>query len=362
MEKNISTVINSDIDIDSDAEEFYKNYWQEGEKIKEERKELSNLILKRFFPDSLKNCKILEIGIGGEGGVLSGLMKENEVMGVDVSESAIKLCQNLGIKVVKLNMDTDKLPVNDNYFDVIFAFEVFEHFANPQHAIEEINRTLKENGVLLISTPNKFTYHWPRLFYPVLFEKENFALFLMINKFKVKSENDNYIVNGYYDTNLDDSEKGWSNYFYCNKIALNDCQAYFNIGMDFWNKRDENGLRLYPIEAVDCFRKSLSINNNLFVRCFYTRALAYRAAFNDFDEFNSNMHILLDFAESKNEENTNFVKFSLLMAELELKKFKLSVLSNEKFKEYLHLIINSGETNLIKEIKEDLNLVNKLYS
>jgi len=250
----------------------------------------------------------------------------------------------------------------DNYFDIIFAFEVFEHFANPQHAIEEIYRLLKEKGTLLISTPNRLTYHWPRLFYPTLFEQNEFENFLRINNFEVKLDSQSFYINRYRETNIKDSLKKWNNYFYCKKIGKNDSGAYFKNGLHFWNQKDNNGLRLFPIEAIDCFRKSLALNNNIFVRCFFTRALTYRAVYNDIDEFNNNMGILVNLAESQNDINTNFVKFSILMAELELKKFNLTVLSNKKFDEYLLLILNSGETNLINEIKEELNLVNKLFS
>ncbi len=361
MDETTSTIVNSNKNLNSNAAEFYKDYWVAGEKISKDREELSDHILTRYFPDGVINYKILEIGIGGEGGIVNTLKDKNEIFGIDVSDSAIELCKKLGVEVKKVNLDIDTIPFPDNYFDIIFAFEVFEHFANPQHAIEEINRTLKENGILLISTPNRFTYHWPRLFYPNLFDKNEFFNFLIINNFVVKLNKDKYLVNAYRNTIIDYSQKGWSNYYFCNKIANNNSLAHFNNGLYFWNLKDENGLRLYPIEAIECFRKSLTINNNLFVRCFFTRALVYRGVYNDSDEFNSNMEQLISIMESDKNENTIFVKFSIIMAEIELKKFKLSVLNNDKFEQFLRDIINCGETNLINEIEAELQLIKKLY-
>lgn len=361
MDELVSIRLSSELEVNSNAEIFYKDFWKSGEKVKKRRNELSENILRKYFPEGIKNNKVLEIGIGGEGGIVNPIKEFNEVYGVDVSDSAIELCKKLEIDVRKVNLNIDTIPFPDNYFDVVFAFEVFEHFANPQHAIEEIVRTLKGDGVLLISTPNSLTYHWPRLFYPKLFEAKQFVNFLTINNFIVKYDADIFTVNAYRNTIIDSSQIGWSNYFYCKKIRENDSESFFNNGLYFWNQRDENGIRLYPIEAIECFRKSLTINNNFFIRCFFTRALTYRGIFNDVDEFNYNINILTNLAESEKSDITIFVKFSIIMVEIELKKFQLSVLSSKKFEEYLVSIINSGENNLIIEINEELKLVKKLY-
>ncbi|MGD8781281.1 MAG: class I SAM-dependent methyltransferase [Ignavibacteria bacterium] len=183
MEKKIKTITNSLKDINSDSDDFYKNYWTEENKIKPFHFKKNEKLLNHFFEDKIVNKKILEIGVGGEGGIIISLRDNNEVTGVDVSDSAIKNCRKFGLNIEKYNLDTDNLEFDDCVFDIVFAFEVFEHFSNPQHAIEEIYRVLKPNGLLLIGIPTTLTYHWPRLFYPSLFEKENFKDFLLINGF-----------------------------------------------------------------------------------------------------------------------------------------------------------------------------------
>ena len=42
----------------------------------------------------------------------------------------------------------DGIPKGDKFFDYVVSFEVFEHFQNPDTAITEIKRVLKDNGVL----------------------------------------------------------------------------------------------------------------------------------------------------------------------------------------------------------------------
>lgn len=64
----------------------------------------------------------------------------------------------------------DKIPVIDNYADMLICQEGIEHFSDQLKAFKEFNRVLKTNGKLLITTPSysnlssKFSY--------LLFESE----------------------------------------------------------------------------------------------------------------------------------------------------------------------------------------------
>lgn len=46
----------------------------------------------------------------------------------------------------------------DNYFDLIFCDNVLEHVENPTLFYKEISRVLKEGGVFISKTPNKYHY------------------------------------------------------------------------------------------------------------------------------------------------------------------------------------------------------------
>lgn len=51
------------------------------------------------------------------------------------------------------NLNVDKIPFEDEYFENVIAGDVIEHVENPSQLLREINRVLKDNGRLIISTP-----------------------------------------------------------------------------------------------------------------------------------------------------------------------------------------------------------------
>lgn len=58
----------------------------------------------------------------------------------------------------------DMKPVPSNYYDVVFANQVFEHTKRLQEAIIECFRVLKVGGVLIGSSPYKLGIHGPPKF------------------------------------------------------------------------------------------------------------------------------------------------------------------------------------------------------
>lgn len=62
--------------------------------------------------------------------------------------------------------DIYKIPVKDNFFDVILCVEVIEHLTDPIKAINELKRILKVGGQLIITAPfNSLTHYAPYHFY-----------------------------------------------------------------------------------------------------------------------------------------------------------------------------------------------------
>ena len=55
----------------------------------------------------------------------------------------------------KVDIEHDNLPYPDRFFDLVTSFEVIEHFKyGPQKTLKEVNRVLKNDGFLILTTPN----------------------------------------------------------------------------------------------------------------------------------------------------------------------------------------------------------------
>jgi len=99
--------------------------------------------------------RVLDVGCGdGSFSLKIQNFTKNIVYGIDVSETAVKLSIKKGINAIKCNINYERLPFKDEFFDIIFMGEVIEHLSNPDFAIKEIRRVLKDKGVLILSTPN----------------------------------------------------------------------------------------------------------------------------------------------------------------------------------------------------------------
>jgi SAM-dependent methyltransferase len=61
-------------------------------------------------------------------------------------------------EVFAVNLNKEKLPFEKKLFDTVIAGDVIEHVENPSHLLREINRVLKEDGKLVLSTPH--ANHW----------------------------------------------------------------------------------------------------------------------------------------------------------------------------------------------------------
>lgn len=231
--------------------------------------------------------RILELGVGGEGGIIAALLGSSHVHGIDVSDSAIAACRGLGIPVNKANCDRESLPFDASSFDAVIALEVFEHFSNPQFVIEEIRRVLKPGGTLIISIPSRYTYHWPRLFYPDLFVPDTFHDFLLANRFLPKQHGDPFFSNCFNGhPSLSATEKSFSLYWQAAKISDLDLSSMHMAGKELFSRKDHNGIRVRPIEALELFKQCMDIAPaSTDIKTDYLCALFYRVINGDSREF-----------------------------------------------------------------------------
>lgn len=114
----------------------------------------SNERLRKIFAmiNKEKRGKLLDLGcLKGE---FSFELKKKwwNVFGADIS-SALNEAEKKGIKCIKFDFEKP-FPFKNNSFDVVFAGEIIEHIFDTDFFVSELNRILKPNGVLVISTPN----------------------------------------------------------------------------------------------------------------------------------------------------------------------------------------------------------------
>lgn len=113
--------------------------------------------LKFLFNPVVNGLKILDVGCGPGSDVDFLLKAGNEVHGLDISDEALYYAQNRGIIPHKINLSqSSHFPFSNSSFDLVIATDILEHLFFPKQTLEEINRVLKQNGILVASVPNHF--------------------------------------------------------------------------------------------------------------------------------------------------------------------------------------------------------------
>lgn len=110
--------------------------------------------------------EILDLGCA-EGRLAVALARAGHRVSVgDVSPSQLRHAENLAAQAgVRLegsyacNIEEGPGTLAGRRFDAVFFMDVVEHLKNPVKGLENIRSLLKENGVLVINTPNASTPH-----------------------------------------------------------------------------------------------------------------------------------------------------------------------------------------------------------
>lgn len=103
-----------------------------------------------------QGSKILDVGSIPP--LLIAVLKnyDYDVQGLDISPERFQgMIKQIGLEVVKCDIETKNIPFADNSFDGVIFNEMFEHLRiNPIFTLREILRVIKPEGTLLLSTPN----------------------------------------------------------------------------------------------------------------------------------------------------------------------------------------------------------------
>jgi 2-polyprenyl-3-methyl-5-hydroxy-6-metoxy-1,4-benzoquinol methylase len=137
-------------------DETHPNFirWERARNLSIERGKFVKQILSQFT--SLKNLWILDLG-SGEGGTSKIFDDENIVISADLSLLRLQR-QRINLKTQNsVNCNAMILPFKNSCFDVVILQDVFEHIIDKKILITAIKKVLKPDGILYLSTPNKFS-------------------------------------------------------------------------------------------------------------------------------------------------------------------------------------------------------------
>lgn len=155
------------------------NNSDDGKFVKPMYKELQKEI------EKIGRGKLLDVGCGN-GNLFTFLSKEQyEMFGIDFSENMIsEAIKNCGDKASFFVADAEKLPFDDNTFDILTCNASFHHYIHPDMVLSEMKRVLKAGGTLIIGDPYILTALRPLMNVFTKFSNEGDYHFYGLNEMK----------------------------------------------------------------------------------------------------------------------------------------------------------------------------------
>ncbi|MBW2966379.1 class I SAM-dependent methyltransferase [Candidatus Woesearchaeota archaeon] len=133
---------------------YYERYWEKPDKAAPVTDVTTPKRLKLLFETIGEGKKVLDVGCGN--GYITKKMVDqgNEVIGMDISANAIKEARRINpdIKFICCSAE-QRYPFKNEKFDIVFAGEVIEHIYDTSFMFSEINRVLKNKGLLILTVP-----------------------------------------------------------------------------------------------------------------------------------------------------------------------------------------------------------------
>ena len=146
---------------------------------------LNEHLCRYWFAQLLVEGKaVLDVGSGAGYGSQVLAAKASSVVAVDLSEEAVRYAREKysGPNIYTMVGDGCDLPLARDSVDVIIDFELIEHLKKQRVHLLELNRVLRSDGFLMISTPNRtfYTEESNRVnpFHTQEFDLQEFILFL----------------------------------------------------------------------------------------------------------------------------------------------------------------------------------------
>jgi SAM-dependent methyltransferase len=98
--------------------------------------------------------RVLDLGCR-YGALTRAYLEGNDVVGVDVDRDALAQAAARGIETHWADVE-ERLPFDDESFDVVVAGELLEHVRDPARLVADAERLLRPGGAFVGSVPNAF--------------------------------------------------------------------------------------------------------------------------------------------------------------------------------------------------------------
>lgn len=177
--------------------EYYRNYYSEElglgniekrvrGRITRERSKRTLAKLRKLL--DFKDKSVLDVGCGPGEFVVTLNLHGIKTMGVTPDEDEVEVAKvwqkYYGLKNNVVKGYGEKLPFEDNTFDIVLSHHVLEHVDDVKKTVDEMLRVLMTGGSLYISTPN---YWKPKeghygIFWPPFLPKSLSSLYLKLRR------------------------------------------------------------------------------------------------------------------------------------------------------------------------------------
>ena len=132
----------------TDNDKYTKEYFED---IEESRYRISPEIFNFAQFTRFRDKKLLEVGIGAATDFLQWVRAGTKAYGLDLTEEAIEHARHrlsiYGLEAEQLVVgDSENLPFDDNFFDIVYSWGVIHHTPDTNKAMNEIIRVLKPGG------------------------------------------------------------------------------------------------------------------------------------------------------------------------------------------------------------------------
>lgn len=101
---------------------------------------------------------VLDIGCGGGefGDLLSFELPDSRIVAIDAELKAMRAASEVpSLRGLTVQGNGSTLPFKDAAFDLVTVLEVIEHLEDPDAFLREVRRVMKDDALLLITTPNR---------------------------------------------------------------------------------------------------------------------------------------------------------------------------------------------------------------